>query len=131
MSTKRSRVHPNYDAALVQRGNLNIWMSPEAIKSWNAKPKGRRCRGGQPKYSDLAIETALTLRLLFHLPLRQTEGYLTSIFELMGLHLDAPDHTTLSRRSAGLNVALRPRTSNNAIDLVLDSSGLSIFGEGE
>ena len=76
MPTKRSRVHPNYktqyrvsnwpsyDASLVQRGNLSIWMSPDAIKNWNAKPRGRRRRGGQPKYSNLAIETALTLRLL-------------------------------------------------------------------
>ena len=143
MSTKRSRVHPNYktkyrvsnwpsyDASLVQRGNINIWMSPDAIKSWNAKPGVRRRRGGQPKYSDLAIETALTLRLLLHLPLRQTEGFLISIFELMGLHLDAPDHTTLSRRSARLNITLRPRKTTGAIDLVIDSSGLAIFGEGE
>ncbi len=143
MPTKRSRVHPNfktkyrvgnwpsYDASLVQRGNIIIWMSPEAIKNWNAMPKGRRRRGGQPKYSDLAIETALTLRLLLHLPLRQTEGFLGSIFELMGLHLDAPDHTTLSRRAARLNVALRSRTTTGAIHLVLDSSGLAIFGEGE
>ncbi len=143
MPSKRSRVHPNYktkhrvsnwpsyDASLVQRGNINIWISPEAIKNWNAKPRGRRRRGGQRKYSDLAIETALTLRLLLHLPLRQTEGFLTSIFELMGLHLDKPDHTTLSRRSAKLNVALRPRQTKGAIHLVIDSSGLAIFGEGE
>ena len=104
MSTKRSRVHPNYktkyrvsnwpsyEASLVQRGNINIWMSPDAIENWNAKPARRRKRGGQPKYSDLAIETALTLRLLLNLPLRQTEGFLGSIFELMGLQLDAPDY---------------------------------------
>jgi hypothetical protein len=143
MPTKRSRVHPNYktkyrvgnwpsyDAALAQRGNLNIWLSPDAIKHWNAKPRGRRRRGGQPKYSDLAIETALTLRLLFHLPFRQTEGFLISIFDLMGLHLNAPDHTTLSRRSAGLDIPLRASKTKDSIDLVIDSSGLAIFGEGE
>ncbi len=143
MPSKRSRVHPNYktkyrvgnwpsyDASLAQRGNINIWISPEAIKNWNAKHRGRRRRGGQRKYSNLAIETALTLRLLLHLPVRQTEGFLTSIFELMGLHLDAPDHTTLSRRSAKLNIALRPRQTRGAIHLVIDSSGLAIFGEGE
>ena len=140
MSAKRSRVHPNYktqyrvgnwpsyDASLVQRGNLNIWISPGALKNWNARPVRRRHRGGQPKYSDLAIETALTLRLLFHLPFRQTEGFLVSIFELMGVHLDAPDHTTLSRRSAGLTTALRARKTTGSIDLVIDSSGLAIFG---
>ncbi len=97
MPTKRSRVHPkhkthyrisnwsDYDQALVQRGNITFWLTPDAIEGWNAKPTKRR--GGQPKYSDLAIETALTLRLLLHLPLRQTEGFLISRFELMGLHL--------------------------------------------
>ena len=93
MSTKRSRVHPkyktkyrvanwsDYDRSLVDRGNITVWLSDDAIASWNAKPSGRR--GGQRKYSDLAIETSLTLRLLLHLPLRQTEGFLLSIFELM------------------------------------------------
>ncbi len=97
MSSKRSRVHPKYktkyrvgnwpeyDRSLVRRGDLTLWLSPSAISNWTAKPSG--CRGGQRKYSDLAIETALTLRLLLHLPLRQTEGFLLSIFELMGVHL--------------------------------------------
>jgi len=79
----------------------------------------------------LAIETALTLRLLFKLPLRQLEGFLRSLFDLMGLALDVPDHTTLSRRAKKLKVTLRiPRTLGR-IDLVIDSSGLAIFGEGE
>ena len=84
MTSTKSRDHPkyktkyrvgnwsDYDRALVDRGNLTIWLSPEAIARWNAKPTRRR--GGQRKYSDLAIETALTLRLLFKLPLRQAEG---------------------------------------------------------
>ena len=141
MSTKRSRVHPNYktqyrvgnwpsyDASLVQRGNLNIWMSPDAIKNWNAKPRGRRRRGGQPKYSDFAVETAPTLRLLLHLPFRQTEGFLISIFELVDLQLGAPDHTPLSRRSARLKIALRSRRTTGSIDLVIDSSGLAILAK--
>lgn len=141
MSTKRSRVRPkyktkyhianwpDYDRSLVERGNITLWLSPGAMAAWNAKPTRRR--GGQRKYSDLAIETALTLRLLPHLPLRQTEGFLRSIFELMGVSLDAPDHTTMSRRSAHLAVPLRLQTGNRAINLVIDSSGLSIFGEGQ
>ena len=141
MSTKRSRVHPKYktkyrvgnwpeyDRSLVQRGNITLWMSPDAIAGWNARPSRRR--GGQRKYSDLAIETALTLRTLLHLPLRQTEGFLLSIFELMGLSLDVPDHTTVSRRSARLAVPLRSRPRAVQIELVIDSSGLAIFGEGE
>ena len=82
----KSRVHPNhktkfqvtnwaaYERALVQRGDINVWFSPDAIKGWNAKPSGRR--EAPRKYSDLAIETALALRLVFHLPLRQSEGFL-------------------------------------------------------
>ena len=137
----KSRVHPKYktqyrignwseyDRSLVQRGNLTLWLSEAAIRYWRAKPSRRR--GGQRKFSDLAIETALTVRLLLHLPLRQTEGFLLSIFELMDIHLDVPDHTTLSRRSALLDVPLSLRRDSGSIDLVIDSSGLAIFGEGE
>ena len=106
----KSRVHPkyktkyrvqnraSYERALIGRGNITIWLSRPAIAAW--KPDGPRTRSAPPKYSDLAIETALTLRLLFHLPLRQAEGFLTSLFHLMGLDLRSPDHTTLSRRGA-------------------------------
>jgi len=80
---------------------------------------------------DTAIETALTLRLLFHLPLRQTEGFLRSLLALMDLDLDVPDHTTLSRRARSLDVRLRRRSSSGPIHLVIDSSGLSIVGGGE
>lgn len=141
MSSKRSLVHPkfktkyrvanwsDYDRALVERGNITIWLTPEAIAAWSPRPTRRR--GGQRRYSDVAIETALTLRMLLHLPLRQTEGFLRSIFDLMGLTLDAPDHTTLSRRSAQLSVLLRSMSGGGSINLVIDSSGLSIFGEGQ
>ena len=77
-----------------------MWLAPDAIAAWEAVGVGKR--GGQRQYSDLAIETALTLRLIFHLPLRQTEGFLTSIFGMLGLDLSAPDHTTLSRRGQHL-----------------------------
>ena len=120
---------PEYDRALVNRGDLTLWISPGAIKAWNAKPSG--CRGAPCKYSDLAIETALTIRLLFHLPLRQTEGFLRSLFELMGLGLDVPDHTTLSRRGSTLKVNLGVLQSKKPMHLIIDSSGLSIVGEGE
>jgi ribosomal protein L13 len=141
MSSKRSRVHPKYktkyrvvnwpayDRSLVRRGDVTVWLSPAAAASWNAKPSGRR--GGQPKYSDLAIETALTLRLVFHLPLRQAEGFLGSLFEIMGIDLETPDHTTLSRRGRQLDVPLCPLATAEPIHLVIDSTGLSIVGEGE
>jgi len=120
---------PEYERGLVQRGDFTAWLSPAAIEAWNAKPSRRR--GAPRKYSDLAIETALMLRLVFHLPLRQTEGFLNSLFEMMGLDLSAPDHTTLSRRSQQLNVKLRRIPTKGAIHLLVDSSGLSIVGEGE
>ncbi len=78
-------------------------MSPEAIATW--EPAGVGTRGGQRQYSDVAIETALTLRLLFHLPFRQTEGFLHSLFGMMGIDLSAPDHTTLSRRGQYLDLS--------------------------
>ena len=96
---------PSYDRALVHRGDVTLWLSREAIATW--KPAHVGTRGGQPKYSNLAIETSLTLRLLFHLPLRQTEGFLASIFGIMGLALSVPDHTTLSRRGQSLDPARR------------------------
>src|SRR5829696_1744818 len=87
--------------------------------------------GGQQRFSDLAIETALTLRLVFRLPLRQTEGFVRSILTLMRAGLEAPDHTTLSRRSQLLNVAVRAMPTKGAMHLIVDSTGLSVVGEGE
>jgi Transposase DDE domain len=95
----------SYDRALVGRGDVTLWVSPEAIATW--EPVGVGTRGGQQKYSDVAIETVLTLRLLFHMPLRQAEGFLHSLFGLMGIELCAPDHTTLSRRGQLIDVTLR------------------------
>ena len=119
----------SYDRALVRRGDVTIWLSPAAIAAW--EPDGTGTRGAQRKYSDLAIETALTLRLLFHLPLRQAEGFLTSLFVLMGLDLRSPDHTTLSRRGQHLDLTLRHVAKRAGLHLIIDSTGLSIVGEGE
>jgi len=136
-----SRVHPNYktkyrvgnwaeyDRALVHRGDITMWISEDAIDAW--KPRPSRKRGGQRRYSEVAIETALTLRTVFNLPLRQTEGFLRSLSDLMGIDLEAPDHTTLSRRSQHLDIQLRCPEINKPIHLVVDSTGLSIVGEGE
>ena len=119
---------PEYDRALAKRGSLTLWMSDEAIRSW--QPAKQRRRGGQLRYSAVAIETALTLRLIFHLPLRQTEGFIRSVFELMGLNLPAPDHTTLSRRNQSLAVRLPKRVAKGYKALIVDSSGLSIVDAG-
>src|SRR3954464_5593643 len=91
-----------YDASLRQRGSLTVWFTDEAIAAWRAAP--RTTRGGQPWYSALAILTALTLRAVFRLALRQTEGLIGSIIHLLGLDLAVPDHSTLSRRAETLEV---------------------------
>ena len=137
----KSRVHPtyktkyrvknwvSYDRALVRRGDVTVWFSAAAIAAWEAAGVGRR--GGQLRYSDLAIETALPIRLIFTLPLRQTEGFLTSLFGLRGLDLPAPDQTTRSRRGQHLTLTLRRVPRGEPMHLIVDSTGLSIVGEGE
>ena len=108
---------------------MTLWISPSAIKAWKAKRSGKL--GRQQKYSDLAIETVLTLRLLFHLPLQQTEGFIESLFHLMKVRLPIPDHTTLSRRSKTLKPILGCHQSpKKSLHLIVDSTGLSIHGEG-
>ena len=92
-----------YEAGLRRRGSLTLWFSDEAIAAWRAVP--RTTPGGQARYSATAIETALMVRLVFHQPLRQTEGLLRSLLELMGLDLPVPDHTTFSRRARTLALA--------------------------
>src|ERR687884_2294845 len=114
---------PAYDASLRQRGSLTVWFSDEAIRAWRAEP--RTTRGGQPWYSALAILTALTLRAVFRLALRQTEGLIGSILHLLGLELRVPDHTTLSRRAEGLPVP-RPRPGTGPLHLLVDSTGLRL-----
>ena len=96
---------PEYDAALRQRGSLTVWFTEAAIAAWRAER--RTTPGGQPQYSALAITTALTLRAVFRLALRQTEGLIGSIIRLLGLDLAVPDHSTLSRRAETLQV-VRP-----------------------
>ena len=120
---------PEYERALVQRGDITLWLSADAIAAWTPAPSGRR--GGQRKFSDHAVETALTLRLVFGLPLRQAEGFLRSVLSLMHVDLEAPDHTTLSRRSQHLDVRFHLVPADEPLHLIVDSTGLSIVGEGE
>ena len=135
-----SSVHPQYtttypvghwpadDRALVQRGAITVWLAPDAIAAWEAVGVGTR--GGQRPYSDLAIEPALTRRLIFPRPLRQTEGCLTSNVGMLGLALSAPGHTTRSRRGQQLDLPLRRAPTGASLHLIVDSTGLSIVGAG-
>ena len=117
-----------YDAALRQRGSLTVWFTDEAVAAWKAEP--RTSSGGQRWYSPLAILTALTLRAVFRLALRQTEGLIGSIIRLLGLTLAVPDHSTLSRRAKTLEVP-RPRRDGEPLHLLVDSTGLKLCGAGE
>ncbi len=117
-----------YDKALRQRGSLTVWFTDAAIAAWKAEP--RTTRGGRPRYSGLAIATALTLRALFRLALRQTERLIGSIITLLGLDLAVPDHSTLSRRADTLAV-LGPRSGKAPVHLLVDSTGLKLCGAGE
>src|SRR3954463_9921479 len=126
---------PAYDASLRQRGSLTVWFTDEAITAWRAEP--RTTRGGQPWHSELAILTALTLRAVFRLAFRQTEGLIGSLMRLLGLDLPVPDHTTLCRRAATLEVP-RPRSGSpdagngaEPVHLLVDSTGLKLCGPGE
>src|SRR4051794_18634735 len=118
-----------YDAALRQRRSLTVWFSEEAIAAWRAEP--RTTRGCQAHYSALAIRTALTLRAVFRLALRQTEGLIGSILQLLGLDLAVPDHSTLSRRAATLEVPRPCSRSGGPVHLLVDSTGLRLCGPGE
>jgi transposase len=119
----------DYDAALRRRGDLTVWVTAEAIEAWTP-PRNNR-RGRPQKYSGIAVETGLMLRLAFGRPWRQTEGMLASIMRLLGLDLPVPDHTTFSRRSADLTVAKAVSIASGPVNVVIDSTGLKVFGAGD
>lgn len=125
-----------YNASLVARGAVTVWLSDEVLASWNSPvPSGK---AGHPKtYSDVAIRTALTIQAVYRLPLRATEGFMQSLLFLMGRgHLKSPDYSTLSYRSKDLDVPMNPRVraalaSGEGLHIAVDSTGVKIYGEGE
>lgn len=119
---------PEYDKALVQRGSITFWISADFEKSW--MHTGEKQRGSQFDYSDQAILVMLTVKEVFHLTNRGVEGFVRSIFRMMMLNLPVPDHTTLSKRGKDLKVNL-PKKTNQKLNIVMDSTGLKIYGEGE
>jgi len=117
-----------YERALVQRGSITFWLSDDFEKVWLYS--GEKQRGSQFEYSDKAIEIMLMLKEVFHLTNREVEGFARSLFALMSIPLPVPDHSTLSKRGKSLRVEL-PRRATGRMNLVMDSSGLKIYGEGE
>ena len=127
-ATYRVRNWKEYDAALVRRGSLTLWVEQETLRAW--RYQGPTQRGAQLQYCDLAIECLLTLRAVYRLTLRATEGFSRSLFELMEVDLAVPDYTTLCRRAATVRITL-PKKATGPLHLVLDSTGLKVYGEGE
>jgi len=122
-----------YEAGLRRRGSLTLWITPDALAGW-AAPR-RKTRGGQALYSDLAIETTLMLGMVFGLRLRQSEGFLSSVLDMMELDLPVPDHTTLSRRARVWKPLARSNdcqlVASGSLHVLVDSTGLKIYGAGQ
>jgi hypothetical protein len=117
-----------YDQALVQRGSITFWLSDDFEQVWC--PDREKQRGAQFVYSDQAIAIMLTTKEVFHLTNRQVEGFMRSLFELLHIPLTVPDHSTLSKRGKTLKVKL-PKKTHGQLNIVMDSTGLKIYGEGE
>ena len=126
----RIRNWPDYNKALVGRGSLTLWVTADILAQWQNHQRTSR-RGTPQSYSDTAILCMATLAEVYRLPLRATEGLLSSVVSLLGLSLSVPSYTTLCRRSRLLEVSLPCRTRTAPLHLVVDSTGVKIYGEGE
>jgi len=128
--TYRIRNWAHYNEALVQRGNLNLWLDEEVVQQWH---QTERTDGpGRPAlYSDFAIEAALMIRSVFHLSFRATEGFIKSLISFSGLNISCPDYSCLCKRQKKLNLGMSSAKQNQARHVVADSTGLKVYGEGE
>ncbi len=119
-----------YNKALVNRGSITFWLDEEAVQAWyeSATPSSR---GRPQRYSDLAITTALVVKRVFRLTLRAAQGFIDSIFALMGVPLRCPDYTRVSKRARSVNVSFKTSTRREIAHLAIDSTGLKVFGDGE
>ena len=125
----RTRNWKEYNTALVQRGSITLWINETVAKAWKAQSDGLPHK--QKLYSDLAIQTVLTLKVLFKLPLRAAQGMAMGLLKILGLDLPCPHYSTLSRRAKTLEIDLGVRKTGEAIHLLVDSTGVKVAGEGE
>ena len=130
-SQYRIRNWAEYNKSLVQRGSLTIWFSQDAAETWLEEFTGKRKKGRPRTYSDEAILSALIIREVFHLPLRALQGFLMSLVSLLRLALPIPHYSRICRRSAGLGCKIKRLSKKRPTDLVFDSTGLKVYGEGE
>jgi hypothetical protein len=135
MSKKDYRVRNwrDYNEALVNRGSITFWFDEEAIKKWHVKGEESRGRGRPKEYNDIAILCGLTLKAVFRLTFRSVEGFVSSIIKKLNLSIKAPDYTLLCKRQKNLNVSLprKPLSPGEKLVILVDTSGLKVFGEGE
>jgi len=123
----KTRTWSSYNASLRRRGSLSIWFDPDMVRV--PPPSGKR--GRRHSFSDAAIQTCLTIKVLFDLPLRQTTGLVESLLQVVGLDWAVPDFSTLCRRQRTLNVDLSYRGGTGPLTLLVDSTGIKAEGEGE
>ena len=126
----------SYNEALRNRGNIIVWLSDAAIFQWYEKDRVYGGTGTPKRYSDFAIITCHEIRQVFKLPLRQTQGFIDSLFKIMRLPLRCPDFSTLSKRLRALNIKTpRYKKTDKPVDgvhaIAIDSTGLKHFGRGE
>jgi hypothetical protein len=131
-TTLRYRVRnwKDYNQALIRRGSLTLWIEQTTLEAWSQNMRHGQV-GSPTRYSDVAIQALLTLKAVFCLPLRQTQGFAQSLLQLMASDLPVPNYTTLSRRAQTLEVALPRLCKAEPLHVVIDSTGLKIYGEGE
>jgi len=119
----------DYNQSLQNRGNITVWFTEEALQEWTPQKTGRR---GRPfEYSEHAIATALLIRKVFHMPLRQTEGFLSAIASLMEVELKIPDFSSISKRSNGLFRLVLNKAMEPGSQVIVDSTGLKVYGKDE
>ena len=126
----RVRNWRQYNRALVRRGSITFWVDEQAVQSWRQE-RVPGARGRPQLYSDTAIECALVVKAVFHLSLRATQGFLGSVMRLMDIDLPVPDYTTICKRQSGLQVRLGATPKGQPRHVVIDTTGLKVFGAGE
>jgi len=121
---------PQYNRSLINRGSLNFWISQDVIDRWT--PNSSKTRVGRPeKYSDVCIEAVCMVRFFLRLSLRATQGFISSIFELMNLSLPVPSYSRVCRRMKQLQLDCKRLSRARPTDIVIDATGVKIYGEGE
>lgn len=122
---------PQYNQSLKNRGSITVWFSEEVQSGWKSSKKSDK-KGHPEVYSDAAIECLLVIKQVYNFPLRALEGFMRSIIDLSKLDLICPDYTTISRRTGSLDIELPKKLkAGESLNILVDSSGLKIFGEGE